>query len=398
MKTSYRVLTLLIVLLLPLAACARGDKPAQLSDAQQTAVYATVTAIFATTPSPTPEPSPQPSPTPAPTATKVITSMGPSNFPAGVNPLTGLAVSDPNLLVRRPVLVKVANYPAFGRPHGGLSFADIVWEYYIGGGSNRFIALYYGQNCNEVWPVRSVRLVDPQIAKMYQGSLVFSGGDAGKVMPTVLNAMGNLIITEDNYPAIRDNGNGNVTRLYADTAATTQMITERGLNLSQQPNLDGMLFDTVAPAGGSPATKATLFFNDYDKGDWVYDATSGKYLRWIEDGDTYVMIPLTDRITGQQLAFSNVIMIYANHLPYEEALIDIEIQNNNVGRRAVMFRDGQAYVGSWKTSDPQKPMQFFDAQGNLFPLKPGNTWVGILGGASVEQSDNGEWHFTFAMP
>jgi hypothetical protein len=54
-------------------------------------------------------------------------------------------VEDPSILDRRPVFVKVANYPVSGRPHAGLSFADMVFEYYIGTGGNRFIGLFYGQ-------------------------------------------------------------------------------------------------------------------------------------------------------------------------------------------------------------------------------------------------------------
>jgi hypothetical protein len=49
-----------------------------------------------------------------------------------INPLTGLPAADPALLDRRPVMVKVSNFPRLGRPHAGLSFADIVFDYYIG--------------------------------------------------------------------------------------------------------------------------------------------------------------------------------------------------------------------------------------------------------------------------
>ncbi|MHB8808355.1 MAG: DUF3048 domain-containing protein, partial [Anaerolineaceae bacterium] len=76
----------------------------------------------------------------------------------GVNPLTGLPVSDPNILNRMPVMVKVSNYPRSGRPHAGLSFADIVFDYYIGNGTNRFLAVYYGNDSSSIGPVRSGRL------------------------------------------------------------------------------------------------------------------------------------------------------------------------------------------------------------------------------------------------
>ena len=85
------------------------------------------------------------------------------NFPDNVNPLTGLVVDDPSRLERRPVMVKVSNFPRTGRPHAGLSFADIVFEYYIGYGMNRFCAfisartaLKLAQSVQDAWSMPSL--------------------------------------------------------------------------------------------------------------------------------------------------------------------------------------------------------------------------------------------------
>ena len=47
---------------------------------------------------------------------------GLGNFEEGVNPLTGLKVDDPSKLERRPVAVKINNYPRSNRPQWGLSW------------------------------------------------------------------------------------------------------------------------------------------------------------------------------------------------------------------------------------------------------------------------------------
>ena len=52
------------------------------------------------------------------------------------------------------------------------------------------------------------------------------------------------------------------------------------------------------------------------------------------------MIPLVDRITDEQLAFSNVILLFANYTELDIALHDINIWNV-VGQRAIVFRDGK---------------------------------------------------------
>ena len=41
------------------------------------------------------------------------------------------APSDPSLLERRPLAIKVANYPRYIRPQSGLTLADNIFEYYI---------------------------------------------------------------------------------------------------------------------------------------------------------------------------------------------------------------------------------------------------------------------------
>src|ERR1041384_903665 len=62
-------------------------------------------------------PTATPAPTlPAPTTVVITpaegpTQYGPDNFPSDVNPLTGLKVADVSVLERRPLAVKVSEFP-----------------------------------------------------------------------------------------------------------------------------------------------------------------------------------------------------------------------------------------------------------------------------------------------
>ncbi|MGC8856927.1 MAG: SdrD B-like domain-containing protein, partial [Anaerolineae bacterium] len=80
--------------------------------------------------------------TPSPT---VPPSPTPLRLPADLNPLSGLPVSDPNLLGLPALLVSISHFPAIGRPQAGLSFAPFVYEIYITEGATRFLAVYYGE-------------------------------------------------------------------------------------------------------------------------------------------------------------------------------------------------------------------------------------------------------------
>ncbi|HKY54189.1 MAG TPA: hypothetical protein VJM08_07790, partial [Anaerolineales bacterium] len=51
-------------------------------------------------------------------------SVSTLTVPPNLNPLTGLSPSDPSLLERRPMAIKVANYPRYIRPQSGLTLAD----------------------------------------------------------------------------------------------------------------------------------------------------------------------------------------------------------------------------------------------------------------------------------
>jgi hypothetical protein len=71
---------------------------------------------------------------------------------------------------------------------------------------------------------------------------------------------------------------------------------------------------------------------------------------------------------------------------------------NSVGQRAVIFRDGQAYDLTWTTPSRTQPIQFIDANGDIFTLKPGNTWMAIMGVYSDVTEDEGLWTFEFQIP
>ena len=67
-------------------------------------------------------------PTSQPAAVQPLPGLiGPGDFPPDVNPLTGERVSDPALLQRRPLAIKIANM-ARVRPQAGLNQADLVFD------------------------------------------------------------------------------------------------------------------------------------------------------------------------------------------------------------------------------------------------------------------------------
>ncbi len=343
--------------------------------------------------------------TEATVAQAVEGTLAPSATPVPViNPLTGLPVDDPALLERRPVMVKVSNYPQYGRPHAGLSAADIVFDYYIGYGTNRFLALYYGQDCDTIGPVRSGRFVDAQLVNMYNGVLAYCSADEDTDVE-INEKLGDYAISnlEAPEPAFVGTDTHSVVGVYANSAALTDFVDQQGLE-NDRPDLPGMVFSYEIPDHGQYADQVNILFNYKNRGEWKYDKSSGKYLRWIEyfedeEDQTYDMIPLVDRNTGDQLGFSNVIIIFAKYTELAPSRYLTDIWGNDKGKKAYYFRDGQVFTGKWRAKNDSDPMQFFNDVGDPMALKPGNTWIVVASlDSTYEEIAPAVWEMFFYPP
>ena len=418
-------ISLLTVCILLLTAC-QSISPSPTVDLARTAAVETITAFPSATSQPTATATiiPSATNTRTPTATATITptatpaTYGPTGFPSNIDPLTGQPVSNPSILDRRPVAIKISNFPASGRPQAGMSSADIIFDYGIDGGTNRFLAIYYGKDSNKVGPIRSGRYVDADLVPMYQGILGYGSAWAPE-LDKILTVLGNRAIMEgtNTCPAIcRDtklSPTPIVTNLFADTAALTTYAGAHGVT-QQRYNLDGMAFSPAVPTGGNPGTFLSVDFGANNQADWKYDPATGKYLRWIEQRDdtgqvvkdasgNLVMIPLVDRNNNQQLAFSNVVLMYATYIKDFNAVYEIPVASAYSMQKAIVFRSGQEYDAYWKSAGIDKPIQFFTSDQQPFPLQPGNTYI-VIGGLNSQfsqpdaQTDPARWLFYFNPP
>ena len=396
---SQKIITVLFLITLGLSACQTATlDPVIAEQTMQAAVALTLTAAPTLTPLPTATSTPTPKASPTP----VNVVYGPENFPANVNPLTGLEVEDPTILDRRPVMMKVANQAA-GRPHAGLTNADIVFDYYIGNGLDRFVALYYGKDDSRVGSMRSGRYVDIPLTQMYQGIIGIISAWKPE-LDKILGTLGGRVVNTEhcNDQAICDDCPNTETSVFGNTAEMTAYYASKDYATNDKPNLDGMAFATIPPAGGVPATQFTMHFGKNINQQWIYDPATKKYMHWIDEVDgsgNSRMIPLVDRNNNEQLATSNVITIFAKLSVLNgetDSIHEYEIQNAK--GRALICRDGMVYDVFYK-SGWDTPIQFFDAEGNPFPLQPGNTWIHLTGVYSkVTEEPAGTWMVRLGIP
>ncbi len=337
----------------------------------------------------TSEPTPTGTSSPTPTEVPVVEGATVTPWPTlapDVCPFTGLQVSDPALLERRPLAIKIQN-ASISRPQFGLPQADIVYEHLTEAAITRFTAIYLCQEVDTVGSTRSARFIDLELPAMYKSLLAFSGTSAG-LYPKFLNAdfyerefcYGWNLHASGFYrdTELREAGIPIEHTLFAEPAKIWEMAEELGINDRQ--DLQGMDFSSEVPEGGEPSTHVHIPYpSSYMVVDYYYDTESGSYLRW-DAG-----VPHLDALTLEQIEVTNVIVVYATHvdtLIYEDEPRrnhpSVQIQLWGTGPM-ILFRDGQAFEGLWARPARDDMLVLRDPSGQFpIPLKPGNTWVQLV--------------------
>jgi hypothetical protein len=322
-------------------------------------------------------------PTTPSTAALTDPDVGPDEFPAGINPLTGLPVADPNNLLLPPALISITNFPVSARPQAGLSFSPVVFEMYVGEGMSRFLAVFYGdypqaavdnENASKnltagIGPIRSGRLPYESLRKLYNGFLVMAS--AYKSVAANLSQTTNVFGSDAN----------DINSAMIDSTKLAQIAQSQQNKLSARA-LSGQRFVAAAPPGGKDAQALWMPWSYLNQVFWRYNPETGAYHRFQDQADATTFVEFTDRLNGEALTYENVVVLFADHHAEYETIIDIDLayQHKNP---ALLLRDGKMYEIFWTTRNEEyerttgkvRPIRLIDADGEPFPLKPGQTWM-----------------------
>jgi hypothetical protein len=267
------------------------------------------------------------------------------------------------------------------RPQAGLNQADLVFEHYSEGGITRFTAIFYTNDAKRVGSIRSGRLIDLEIPLMYDAAIAFSGSSAPIKQMMLESVFFDRVISPDfalgGFWRTNDAKNPSpfhVDSLFTDTPGLRQILQERGQE-TPPTFQNGMAFHPESPAGGTPAREVEILYTGTGIL-WQYQPDLGHYARW-SDGERHL-----DVNSGEKLSFSNIVVIKAQH--HNTDIIEdtggspsIQIQIWGEGP-AVIFRDGQRYEGLWRREDPRDMLTFYDLEGQILPLAPGNTFFELV--------------------
>ncbi len=387
-----KILLLICILIMLVSACEFPPSSA-MADEESEDQQPQPTATYTHTPEPqepqaveeSAEPEPvEPTEVPTPTFTPTPEVIGP-DYTDGFNPLTGLLEGNLLVLFQKPLMVAISNFPPSARPQSGMSTAAHVWETYIGEGATRFLVVFYGDYIAQlqgilqnqlddtfdqlIQPIRSGRVVFEDIKTLYPGGILITAGASAEVGSQLSNRQN---FFGDNPDDINNAG------LDGDDLGNLAGSTGDPLDYAS------LTFGPPAP-GGSPADFLRIVYNVNNHVGWEYDPDSGTYLRYQDRADsTGELYPATDALTGEQLGFENVVVMWARHNYVKPTVIEVELLYVK-DRKGLLFRDGEVYDILWSSMSGE--FKIYDQDGNIVPLKPGKTFFQVVSYASTWKPD-----------
>jgi DUF3048 family protein len=307
-------------------------------------------------------------------------------------PLNGMPLLAGQNVHRRTLAVKIDNAPA-GRPHYGISQADMVWELLVEGFITRLAAYYHSQDPQIIGAVRSVRFSDRYTTPMVRGSLVFSGASQ------LMEALVRQDIAAGLYVGISPQiGQGNAFyrsgvdgkvaphNLFTSSQALRDATNSVGgggpvdvpawdflASPNHPPTLGGFL-------GSVPARTLTVPYRADARVRYDYDANANIYLRYQSNGARSVLE--VDAGNGAWIMAKTVVIIRTDIWATDvrddaggAASLDMRMTGTGL---ASIFRDGLRQDGWWSRATLLDPFVFTNFYGHRMYLSPGQTWVHVV--------------------
>jgi len=274
----------------------------------------------------------------------------------------------------KPVMCVIENSPQ-ARPQTGLQTADVVYEFPVEGGINRFVTVFSDKVPEGVMPVRSGRAPFLYVQAEWDALFMhFGGSGAGGSNAPEYTFYGNSLHSniKIDLDGLVGSKNGIFKRVNTAPAPHNVMgnlaLAQKEYNYSPAPLK--WKFDTTVYYPGDSVNAIELPFTTNTKNfvSYVYDFDKGVYLRSMSG------VPFMAAETKKQLQVKNVIVQYSTYTTQANIYKDWKM----VGEGKADFYIGGMYVqGSWSKASPTEPTVYLDAEGKPIVLKPGNTWIHI---------------------
>ncbi len=298
-----------------------------------------------------------------------------------MNPLTGLYDGISNeALAHRPVAIMIGNSYS-GLPQWGIGSADIIYEMIAEGRITRLMAIY--QDYTKIDKVSSIRSARPyfiDIAQSYGAVFVHFGASEPAVEQIALRE--DLISVDgikwplEEIAFFRDPDRkktlGTEHSVYTTGELLKLAFDRQSKPLTQTEHPSAFSFADISSAdGGKSMSKVEVTFKNNHKPYFVYDASTGEYLRYQYNE------PHIDGLSGKQISVKNVLVLrmVLNDLDHYLDIVDIETTGSGSG---YYFCEGKYIDIPWEKDSYNSPIRYYTSGGSELRLEPGQTFVSVV--------------------
>ena len=288
------------------------------------------------------------------------------NLPQFYDRYTGLAC-DEAISSCRPLSVCIANYD--GKEQKGLSYADILIESPFDAASTRIWAMSSDwSKLSEMENVSSVKSYMLPMMNAFSSVCAFAGTE-GSALPSSINAIDSTMNDTTEYFQKTQSGG-------LKTSGSTLLNAAIKKNYAISGNTATLPFsirneETVYTPSGNKISSIRFEYSATNKASFLFDEEKGVYLK-STDGTPHV-----DSLTGEQLSFSNVILLFYNVSYYHTAEGTSFTLDTTTGGNGFCYTGGRAVSITWGY-DNVGNLVFSDSDGETLILNQGKTYIGML--------------------
>ena len=287
------------------------------------------------------------------------------------SPLTGLDI-DAKYEGQKPLAVMIENeYKS--RPQSGLDKAGVVYEVMAEGGITRFLALYMGAKCDEIGPIRSARPYLIDYAMEFDSIYVHYGASPEAYRDLQKQKINTIDGIYDNVTFWRDPSRKKPHNAYSSEERILKTAEKRGMLKRVALKLWNFNDTNETTSGTALDSFKLVYYKNYNVG-YIYDPTIMMYKRYINGA------PHTDRKSGEPIYVKNIIIQYSNSKVIDdEGRLRIDTPGSGKG---YYISNGFVQEIDWQKMSRNSRTIYYDKDGLLLKINPGNTWIQVLNQSS----------------
>ena len=269
---------------------------------------------------------------------------------------------------RRPVAVMFDNHPR-ARWQGGLSQAEIVYEFMVEAPYTRYMGIYLINDPKEIGPIRSSRPYFVTTLLEYDPVYVRVGGSVQAKKDIISLKVADIDgLTSSGKVFYRKSHKRRPHNLYTTMDIIRSTQAERGYKL--EGDYSGFKFyDDDTDIVGFKATNINIQYNGENKTQYVYDVDKKTYIRY-KDGKPHI-----DEYDKSSIIAKNIIIEEANTKVIDkEGRLSIDLTGNGNG---IYITNGIGQKITWTKGSRSEKTRFFDESGVEIVLNPGVTWIQV---------------------